>query len=191
MSSLTVCDEICTAILCGSYPVSISSPPRLISGLNYLSQYPLSDILLLLDGFKQSLCSVVSSTSLLTRGLFSCPSEDAKCHSSLKTDGIYKKGSGENREVGACWVGQYRAGGGERLLCVVRLLTRLDLHMWPFATLIWLLHLLSILCLFPISVCVCRYLVPVTSQFIIKWPSSSSSRNVASRSLFTTRMGHF
>ncbi|XP_060737710.1 tubulin polyglutamylase TTLL7 [Tachysurus vachellii] len=36
-----------------------------------------------------------------------------------------------------------------------------------------------------------RYLVPVTSQFIIKWPSSSSSRNVASRSLFTTRMGHF
>ncbi|KAF7703496.1 hypothetical protein HF521_022503 [Silurus meridionalis] len=36
-----------------------------------------------------------------------------------------------------------------------------------------------------------RYLVPVTSQFIIKWPSSSSSRNVASRSLFTTRMGNF
>uniref|UniRef100_A0A3B1KDB9 Tubulin tyrosine ligase-like family, member 7 n=1 Tax=Astyanax mexicanus TaxID=7994 RepID=A0A3B1KDB9_ASTMX len=42
-----------------------------------------------------------------------------------------------------------------------------------------------------------RYLLPVTSQFIIKWPSSSFGRNVASaaaprsRSLFTTRMGHF
>ncbi|XP_062868697.1 tubulin polyglutamylase TTLL7 isoform X1 [Trichomycterus rosablanca] len=36
-----------------------------------------------------------------------------------------------------------------------------------------------------------RCLLPVTSQFIIKWPSSSLGRNVASRSLFTTRMGHF
>ncbi|XP_017557860.1 tubulin polyglutamylase TTLL7 isoform X1 [Pygocentrus nattereri] len=41
-----------------------------------------------------------------------------------------------------------------------------------------------------------RYLLPVTSQFIIKWPSSSFGRSVASaaprsRSLFTTRMGHF
>ncbi|TRY82626.1 hypothetical protein DNTS_032571 [Danionella cerebrum] len=39
-----------------------------------------------------------------------------------------------------------------------------------------------------------RYLLPVTSQFIIKWPSSSFSRSASStrpRSVFTTRMGHF
>lgn len=42
-----------------------------------------------------------------------------------------------------------------------------------------------------------RYLVPVTSQFIIKWPSSSLGRVSTatmmprSRSLFTTRMGQF
>nr|XP_046154077.1 tubulin polyglutamylase TTLL7 [Oncorhynchus gorbuscha] len=40
-----------------------------------------------------------------------------------------------------------------------------------------------------------RYLLPVTSQFIMKWPSSSfghvSSAMPRSRSLFTTRMGQF
>uniref|UniRef100_A0A4W4HEZ8 Tubulin tyrosine ligase-like family, member 7 n=1 Tax=Electrophorus electricus TaxID=8005 RepID=A0A4W4HEZ8_ELEEL len=39
-----------------------------------------------------------------------------------------------------------------------------------------------------------RYLLPVTSQFVIKWPSSGFGRGVAStrsRSLFATRMGHF
>ncbi|XP_068599864.1 tubulin polyglutamylase TTLL7 [Brachionichthys hirsutus] len=40
-----------------------------------------------------------------------------------------------------------------------------------------------------------RYLLPVTSQFIVKWPLSSigriSSAMPCSRSLFTTRMGHF
>ncbi|KAJ8277796.1 hypothetical protein GJAV_G00080150 [Gymnothorax javanicus] len=40
-----------------------------------------------------------------------------------------------------------------------------------------------------------RYLLPVTSQFMIKWPSSSfgraSSAMPRSRSLFTTRMGQF
>ncbi|CAM4732748.1 unnamed protein product [Leuciscus chuanchicus] len=39
-----------------------------------------------------------------------------------------------------------------------------------------------------------RYLLPVTSQFIIKWPSSSFGRSASStrpRSVFTTRMGHF
>ncbi|KAI3368727.1 hypothetical protein L3Q82_025709 [Scortum barcoo] len=40
-----------------------------------------------------------------------------------------------------------------------------------------------------------RYLLPVTSQFIIKWPSSSfgriSSAVPRSRSLFAARMGHF
>lgn len=40
-----------------------------------------------------------------------------------------------------------------------------------------------------------RYLVPVTSQFIMKWPSSSfgriSSAMPRSRSLFAARMGHF
>ncbi|XP_051768360.1 tubulin polyglutamylase TTLL7 isoform X2 [Ctenopharyngodon idella] len=39
-----------------------------------------------------------------------------------------------------------------------------------------------------------RYLLPVTSQFIIKWPSSSFGRSASStrpRSVFTARMGHF
>ncbi|RXN35600.1 tubulin polyglutamylase TTLL7 [Labeo rohita] len=39
-----------------------------------------------------------------------------------------------------------------------------------------------------------RYLLPVTSQFIIKWPSSSFGRSTSStrpRSVFTARMGHF
>uniref|UniRef100_A0A8C2F692 Tubulin tyrosine ligase-like family, member 7 n=1 Tax=Cyprinus carpio TaxID=7962 RepID=A0A8C2F692_CYPCA len=39
-----------------------------------------------------------------------------------------------------------------------------------------------------------RYLLPVTSQFIIKWPSSSFGRSMSStrpRSAFTARMGHF
>uniref|UniRef100_A0A672SGL3 Tubulin tyrosine ligase-like family, member 7 n=1 Tax=Sinocyclocheilus grahami TaxID=75366 RepID=A0A672SGL3_SINGR len=39
-----------------------------------------------------------------------------------------------------------------------------------------------------------RYLLPVTSQFIIKWPSSSFGRSTSStrpRSIFTARMGHF
>ncbi|XP_030639886.1 tubulin polyglutamylase TTLL7 [Chanos chanos] len=40
-----------------------------------------------------------------------------------------------------------------------------------------------------------RYLLPVTTQFIIKWPSSSfgrvASASPRSRSLFTARMGHF
>ncbi|XP_051529220.1 tubulin polyglutamylase TTLL7 isoform X2 [Myxocyprinus asiaticus] len=39
-----------------------------------------------------------------------------------------------------------------------------------------------------------RYLLPVTSQFIIKWPSVSFSRSASSsrpRSVFTARMGHF
>lgn len=156
MSSLTVCDEICTAILCGSYPASIGSPPRLISGPNYLSQYPLSDILLLLDRFKQSWCSTVSSASLLTRGLFSFPSEDAKCHSSLKTDGIYKKGSGENREVGACWVGQYWAGGvgGGFALCCQITNTAWSPHVTFCNSNLASTSPVHPLSLFPISVCV-------------------------------------
>ncbi|XP_067287815.1 tubulin polyglutamylase TTLL7 isoform X2 [Pseudorasbora parva] len=39
-----------------------------------------------------------------------------------------------------------------------------------------------------------RYLLPVTSQFIIKWPPSSFGRSASStrpRSVFTARMGHF
>ncbi|XP_042621904.1 tubulin polyglutamylase TTLL7-like isoform X3 [Cyprinus carpio] len=39
-----------------------------------------------------------------------------------------------------------------------------------------------------------RYLLPVTSQFIIKWPSSSFGRSMSStrpRSAFPARMGHF
>ncbi|KAK5907191.1 hypothetical protein CesoFtcFv8_005068 [Champsocephalus esox] len=40
-----------------------------------------------------------------------------------------------------------------------------------------------------------RYLLPVTSQFIMKWPSSNfgriSSVRLRSRSLFAARMGHF
>ncbi|XP_010769130.1 tubulin polyglutamylase TTLL7-like isoform X2 [Notothenia coriiceps] len=40
-----------------------------------------------------------------------------------------------------------------------------------------------------------RYLLPVTSQFIMKWPSSNfgriSSARLRSRSLFAARMGHF
>ncbi|XP_051967264.1 tubulin polyglutamylase TTLL7-like isoform X3 [Xyrauchen texanus] len=39
-----------------------------------------------------------------------------------------------------------------------------------------------------------RYLLPVTSQFIIKWPSASFGRSASSsrpRSVFTARMGHF
>ncbi|KAI9519353.1 hypothetical protein NQZ68_029520 [Dissostichus eleginoides] len=39
------------------------------------------------------------------------------------------------------------------------------------------------------------YLLPVTSQFIMKWPSSNfgriSSARLRSRSLFAARMGHF